>query len=193
MVAGLFILYLLSGRLGCPSDSAVQLTRLRGVLRGGPIWFLHMTPGPQRPEMVLGQMGHVNSLESSLSGDEQRLLTPTCLNFLSGPRSAGQDPHGWGSPWVRGGGQGMIPVSQASPASSVPHGCVTEAKGLSHIGLSLQLYRMGPSAHPRPTQSALFQDQGLWAPSKWLEPGRHGQVPSSCGPLSLPGPLFTSL
>lgn len=60
MVAGLFNLYLLSDRLGCPSDSAVRLTRLLGVLRGGPVWFLLMTPGPQGPEMVLGQMGHVN-------------------------------------------------------------------------------------------------------------------------------------
>lgn len=78
LVAGLFILYLLSDCLGCPSDSAVRVTRLLGVLRGGPIWFLQVTPGPQGPEMVLGQMRHVNWLKSSLSRDGQRLLTPTC-------------------------------------------------------------------------------------------------------------------
>lgn len=103
---------------------------------------------------------------------------------LSGPGSAGQTRGlmAGGHSGQGGGRHGMIPGSQASPASSVPLGCVTGAKGLCHISLSLQLYRMGLFAHPRPTQSALFEAQGLWAPSGVVEP-RHGEVPTSCGPL----------
>lgn len=41
--------------------------------------------------------------------------------------------------------------SQASPASSVSSGCVTGAKGLSHVSLSLQLCKMGLFAHLFPS------------------------------------------